>query len=409
MRLLLLHAYVSVIIVASTLAVLGTGCGVFMEKKPLVVKEPALERILSSEYPDFFDDMACDGLKESILQSIAYLKRVPCSRKFMFGKDSYSASHLTRSFEHFLNFLYTEPAKEELQKYIELNYVIYKSIGTDKKGRVLFTGYFEPVLQGSLNKSDEYRFPVYALPDDLTVIDLSLFSSRYKGERLIGRHTNQKIVPYYDRMEIEEKGIPGNRADKIAWVNDRIDLFFLQIQGSGKIYLDNGDIINVHYHSTNGRPYRSIGKLLIERGEISKDKMSMQAIRAYLNDNPEKIGSVLNYNSSYVFFKTEKEGPLGYLETKLIPGRSIALDRRIFPLSALAFIETQKPLLSSSGNIYTWINFSRFVLNHDTGGAIRGPGRADLFWGNGAYPEIAAGHMQHTGKLYFLILKQDAD
>jgi membrane-bound lytic murein transglycosylase A len=133
----------------------------------------------------------------------------------------------------------------------------------------------------------------------------------------------------------------------------------------------------------------------------------MQKIREYLRKNPEKVEAVLNYNPSYVFFKIEEEGPLGYLEVKLTPGRSIALDRRIFPLSGLAFIETQKPLIDGDGQIYRWTGFSRFVLNHDTGGAIRGPGRADLFWGSGDYAEIAAGHMQHTGKLYFLILKPD--
>lgn len=136
--------------------------------------------------------------------------------------------------------------------------------------------------------------------------------------------------------------------------------------------------------------------------------MSMQKICAYLRKHPEEVETVLNYNSSYVFFKMEEDGPLGYLEVKLIPGRSIALDHRIFPLSALAFIETQKPLVDGDGNIHAWIDCKRFVLNHDTGGVIRGPGRADLFWGNGAYAEIAAGHMQHTGKLYFLILNPDA-
>ena len=176
---------------------------------------------------------------------------------------------------------------------------------------------------------------------------------------------------------------------------------------SSPFYLDNGKIIDVHYHATNGRPYRSIGKLLIDKEKILRSEMSMQKIRAYLRDHPEEVEDVLNYNPSYVFLKVEEDGPLGYLEVKLTPGRSIALDRRIFPLAGLAFIETQKPLINGDGKIYEWTELSRFVLNHDTGGAIRGPGRADLFWGNGTYAEIAAGYMQHTGQLYFLILKPD--
>ncbi len=131
----------------------------------------------------------------------------------------------------------------------------------------------------------------------------------------------------------------------------------------------------------------------------------MQSIRAYLREHPEEVEYVLNYNPSYVFFKIEPEGPLGFLDVKLTPGRSIALDWRLFPWAGLAFIEAQKPILGSNGQIDSWENCSRFVLNQDTGGVIRGPGRADLFWGNGTYAEIAAGHMQHPGRLYFLILK----
>jgi membrane-bound lytic murein transglycosylase A len=184
-------------------------------------------------------------------------------------------------------------------------------------------------------------------------------------------------------------------------------VFFLQIQGSGKIFLDTGEVINVHYHGSNGRPYRSIGKLLIEEQKIPREEMSMQKIRSYLHAHPEEMASVFNYNPSYVFFKIEPEGPLGSINVLLTPGRSVALDRRIFPHAALAFIQTQKPVLNSAGHIDRWVECRRFVLNQDTGGAIRGPGRADLFWGNGPYAEIAAGHLAHLGELYFLILKPE--
>ena len=195
------------------------------------------------------------------------------------------------------------------------------------------------------------------------------------------------------------------KAKPLAWLKDNVDLFFLQIQGSGKVYLNTGQLLNVHYHTTNGHPYRSIGKLLINEGKIPRSQMSMQAIRAYLQKHPHEVQRILNYNPSYVFFKTEKEGPLGYIGVRITPARTIALDRRIFPPAALTFIETKQPLVDGDGNIYQWIDFTRFALNQDTGGAIRGPGRADLFWGNGPYAEIAAGHMQHHGKLYFLMLK----
>jgi membrane-bound lytic murein transglycosylase A len=383
-----------------------TGCGIF-KKRPPEIKETALIRIDSSAYPDFFDDMDYDGLENCILGSISYLNRVPPTKTFRFGQEIFNTAHMMRSIEHFLDFIRTKPSKDELIRYIKNNYLVYATEGIDNPEPVLFTGYFEPVLQGSLNKDTEYQFPIYARPDDLTTIDLSLFSQQFKGETIVGRYIDQRVVPYYDRKEIEHQGLLEGKVKEIAWLKDRLDLFFLQIQGSGKIYLDNGDIINVHYHGSNGQPYRSIGKLLIDEGKITREDISMQKIRDYLRNHPEEIETVLNYNPSYVFFKVEKDGPLGSLEVKLTPGRSIALDRHLFPPAGLAFIETKKPLINGDGTIHKWTAFSRFVLNQDTGGAIRGPSRADLFWGNGPYAEIAAGYMQEFGKLYFLILKPD--
>lgn len=399
--------YISIIVFALSFSLLLAGCAVF-KKRPPKVRETALIRIAPSEYPEFSDDMAYDGLEQCILQSILYLKKVPDARKFRFGEDVFDAAHMIRSMEHFLHFIQTKPSKQQLRKYISSNYLVYRSVGSGNLGQVLFTGYYEPFLEGSLEKSTEYRFPIYARPSDLTTIDLSLFLPEFKGKKIVGRHTDQTVVPYYDRKDIEYKGILEGKAVEIAWLKDQVDLFFLQIQGSGKICLDNNEIIHVHYHATNGRPYRSIGKMLIDNGKIPREEMSMQKIRAYLHDHPEEAETVLNYNPSYVFFKIEQDGPIGSLGVKLTPGRSVALDRRLFPLAGLAFVETKKPLINSDEKIHSWTDFARFMLNQDTGGAIKGPGRADMFWGDGIYAEIVAGHMQHHGKLYFLVLKPDA-
>jgi peptidoglycan lytic transglycosylase A len=396
---------ISLIVACSFVWVLG--CAV-KEKKPGALPEEALSRVKFFGFPNIFDDMAYDGLADAIDHSLSYLKKRPPSRMFRFGKDTYDTGHLIKSLERFSDFITTHPSRQQLKKFIQENYHVYRSAGQDEKHQTLFTGYFEPILRGSLNKSEKLRFPVYARPDDLLTIDLALFSPKFKGEKIMARFTNRKLLPYHDRKEIDFEHAVDGKARTIAWVGDRIDLFFLQIQGSGKIYLDSGEALNVHYHTTNGRPYRSIGKLLIDEGKIPRSEMSMQRIRAYLNEHPEEIPRILNYNPSYVFFKIESDGPLGYINEKLTPGRSIATDRRLFPPAALAFIETKKPLISGDGQIAEWVHLSRFVLNQDTGGAIRGPGRADLFWGNGAYAEIAAGHMQHPGKLYFLVLKPES-
>jgi membrane-bound lytic murein transglycosylase A len=375
------------------------------------IKEPtrenAMKRISSWSYPDFSDDIMYDGLEHGILKSLAYLQKIPADRQFVFGKDSYNTDHMIKSLTRFLDYIKTRPSSSDLKDYIAANYRIYRSVGRNGKGEVLYTGYYEPHLKGSLVRKEENQIPIYTRPRDLITIDLSLFSEKYAGEKVIGRYTGQTVVPYYDRSEIDSEGALLGKAEVLAWVKDPVEVFFLQIQGSGKVYLDNGEVINVHYETTNGRPYRSIGKLLIDREKISLEEMSMQKIREYLHNHPDEIETVFNYNPSYVFFKIEPDGPLGNINVKLTPGRSIALDRRVFPPAALVFIETEKPVVDSAGQIHGWKQFTRFALNQDTGGAIRGPGRADLFWGNGPYAEIAAGHLKHTGELFFLVLKPE--
>ena len=382
------------------------GCAVETSMPPKL-ELPPMERLKAADVPEFTDDMATDSLDYALFQSLTYLNRLSPNREFTFGTDRYSAEHLIRSLETFRQFINTPSSPTELSDFIQRRYIVYRSIGSDRAGRVLFTGYYEPFLQGSRDKSETFRFPVYKTPDDLLSIDLSLFSSRFKGERIIARYENNRVLPYHDRKSISEQRILDGKADVLAWVNDRVDLFFLQIQGSGKIFLDTGDIINVHYHATNGHPYRSIGKLLIDEEKIPRSEMSMQRIRAYLNEHPEEISRILNYNPSYIFFSEEKEGPRGAIGVELTPGRSLATDRRLFPQGALAFIRTEMPLVNAEQQTFGWTRLERFVMNQDTGGAIRGPGRADLYWGHGPYAELAAGHMRHDGELYFLVLDPD--
>ncbi|KPJ76968.1 MAG: hypothetical protein AMJ54_09800 [Deltaproteobacteria bacterium SG8_13] len=369
----------------------------------------ALVPVRPSQQPRFADDMHFDGLEHSIRQSIAYLTDVPPDKEFVFGKDRYAAAHLITSLETFLTFITSRPTAKEIQRFLRENYRVYRCSGKDGTRQVLFTGYYEPFLRGKAEKNGPYTVPIFGRPDDLIRIDLSQFSDRFAGETITGRMTDLTLLPYYDRQQIEKDGQLEGRAPVLAWLKDPVDLFFLQIQGSGRIFLDDGAVLNVHYDSTNGHPYRSIGKLLIEEGKIPREEMSMQKIREYLHHHPEERETILFHNPSYVFFKLEPEGPIGYLEVKLTPGRSIAVDHRLFPLPALAYIETEKPLVGGSGEITRWEKFSRFAVSQDTGGAIRGPARSDLFWGNGTYAEIAAGHMQHWGQLYFLVLKPEAD
>ncbi len=384
--------------------VMAAGCIGPAVKKTAVPLQP----VSPLDWPRFTDDMAYDGLVHAIRQSRSYLERLDPEKQLFFGKDAYTVSHVIRSLETFGNFIRNRPSTPALNRFLKNRFHIYRSVGDDNTGKVLFTGYYEPILEGRLEKDPPFIYPVYARPPDLATIDLGRFNSEWKGKTLIGRCADQTMVPYYDRKAIDvDKRLEG-KATSLVFLKDPVDAFFLQIQGSGKVYINSSRPLNVHYHISNGRPYRSIGKLLIEKKRIDPSRMSMQRIRAYLAAHPEEISEIFNYNPSYVFFKLEDEGPKGALDVVLTPGRSIALDHRLFPPAVLAFIETQKPVVDAEKQIRKWIRFSRFALHQDTGGAIRGPGRADLFWGNGPYAEIAAGHMQYPGTFYFLVLKPDA-
>jgi len=193
------------------------------------------------------------------------------------------------------------------------------------------------------------------------------------------------------------------RGLELFWLRNPVDGFFLHVQGSGQIRLPDGQVQRVNYAGSNGYPYYSIGRVLLEEGRLPRDAMSLQGLRRYFRDHPEETARVLYRNPRYVFFRPVAQGPQGNLGVLLIPGRSIATDQRLFPPGGLAFVQMQQPVFNAQGEITAWQSAARFVLNHDTGSAITGPGRVDLFWGSGPQAEMAAGHMQHTGKLFFLL------
>ena len=255
-----------------------------------------------------------------------------------------------------------------------------------------------------------YKFPLPGIkvftPDDLIRIDLSPFSEELRGKSIIARVEGKNVLPYFERDQIEDRKVLAGKDLEIAWLKDPVDVAFLQIQGSGRLQLKQGGSMGVGYAAKNGRPFRSIGRYLLDKGLLSREELSMQRIRRFLAEHPEMLDEVLNHNPSYVFFRVLGDGPVvGNISVPLTPGRSLALDYRLFPKGALAFITLEKPVIGDMGEITGWKNFSRFVLNQDTGGAIRGAGRADLFWGSGSYAEVAAGHTKHDGDLYILIKK----
>ncbi len=355
--------------------------------------------------PTFQDDMDLASLRLAINRNLIYLNKISPDTVFQYGPHQFTAKQVLESQKYFLNIITENDDWGLIKKKIRDQFHVYRAAGRAGNRNVLFTGYFEPILKASLTPDETYRFPLYTVPDDLLKIELSLFSDQFKNERIVARIDGNRVVPYYTRHDIDIEKVLNGKGLEIAWLKDPIDVVFLQIQGSGRLELPDGGVLRVGYNSSNGRPYRSIGRYMIDKGFLSREEVSMQSIRRFLSDHPEEYDEILSCNPSYVFFRKLESEPLGNINVPLVPGRSLALDSALFPKGALAFISCVKPNVDQDGVITGWRKFSRFVLNQDTGGAIKGAGRADLFWGAGPYAEIAAGNMKHEGELFLLIKK----
>ncbi|EXI82961.1 MAG: Membrane-bound lytic murein transglycosylase A precursor [Candidatus Accumulibacter appositus] len=264
----------------------------------------------------------------------------------------------------------------------------------------LVTGYYEPLLRGSRSRGKPYLEAVLGVPPDLLRIDLGAVQPELKNLRLRGRLEGNKVVPYYSRAEITKDDPPkGGRV--LLWVDDPVELFFLQIQGSGRVRLPDGSMTRLAFADQNGHPYQSIGKLLVERGEMSLDQASMQGIKQWARANPTRLSELLNANPRYVFFSEQaikggdSEGPNGALAVPLTAERSIAVDPRHVPLGAPVFLSTTRPLTNTP--------LQRLMLAQDTGSAIRGVVRADFFWGFGEQAGTEAGRMKQQGKMWVLL------
>ena len=283
-----------------------------------------------------------------------------------------------------------------LRAFLEHSLRPYRMLAAEGGETGLVTGYYEPLLSGSRVRDDRNRFALYAPPDDLLTVELAELFPELKNKRVRGRVVGKKVVPYAARGEIESHG-DALKGKEIAWVEDPVELFFLHIQGSGRIRLPEGDLLRVGYADQNGHPYRSIGKLLVERGELSLDQASMQGIKAWGRAHPNKLAGLLAENPSYVFFRplpNSDGGPPGAMGLPLTAARSVAVDPRETPLGAPLWLATTRPLSNQP--------LERLVLAQDTGGAIRGPLRLDFFWGFGEEAGALAGRMRQRGRLWLL-------
>jgi len=277
-------------------------------------------------------------------------------------------------------------------------YRIERVTGRKTATEGLITGYFEPLIHGSRERSDVYTTPLYRPPDDLLIVDLASVVPELKGKRVRGRLEGNRVVPYYTRAATREA--PGLAGHEIVWIDNALDAFMLEVQGSGRVQLTTGETVRLQYADQNGQPYRSIGRYLADKGIMTIDQVNMPAIRAWLAANPTRVNEVLDSNPSVVFFseaplEDPSIGPKGAQGVPLTAGRSIAIDPKFLPLGAPMFLSTTQP-----GS--TDLPLQKLVVAQDTGGAIRGPVRADFFFGFGTDAATQAGMMKYDGEMWLL-------
>jgi membrane-bound lytic murein transglycosylase A len=285
------------------------------------------------------------------------------------------------------------------RRFFESAFLPYTLVSSDSGDTGLITGYYEPVVEGTRARSLENRYPIFGVPEDLLVVDLASVNPDVRNMRLRGRIDGRRIVPYYSRAEIDAKGetFP---APVLGWTADPVALFFMQIQGSGQLHLATGERVRLGYADQNGHPFRSLGRYLVERGELKLEDASMQGIKAWAAANPARLREALNQNPSYVFFRelppavNTFEGPIGALGVPLSAQYSLAVDRRFIPLGSPVYLATTMPNSDE--------RLERLMAAHDTGGAIRGVVRADFYWGGGPEAGGLAGRMRQQGKMWLL-------
>jgi membrane-bound lytic murein transglycosylase A len=373
-----------------TLFLCFSGCG-----------KKSLQPLATTKYPLFRDDHAYTGLDRAMEQSLIYLRKRPPSTHLGIGNHNYSINHLIRSIEFFRILIAKHPSANLLNRQISTYFDVFQASGTEgynPKRRMLVTGYYQPLFEGSPVRKAPFLYPLYGIPSDLV-----LRRNSKSGTKQIGRLEGSHFRQYWTRAEIETGTSAGG--NELVYLRDPMDAFLLHIQGSGLIRMTDGTIKGIHYAMKNGRQYKSIGKYMVKTGRMNLEEASIATIRNYLAAHPEEMKEILHHNESFIFFEwTSTHGAIGNLGRELTAGRSIAVDQRCFPAGSLAFLRSRKPV--QNGDVINWVPLERFVLAQDTGSAIRGPGRVDLFWGSGQKAGLAAGRMKEDGALYFLLLKE---
>ena len=363
---------------------LMAGCGVIEQVTP---HAPSALRALSRDEcrATLIDDSDFAALQRAAEQSLAYYRRLPEEHTFTLLDRSVTVRELRTVLES----LFAEPLQPGGAAELCERFTLTRITPSQP---LLVTGYYEPELPARRRRSERFKYPLYELPDDLVTVDLAPLCPGCPAKRAAGRVRDGELVPYYTRAEIESGAI-GDHATAIAWLDDPVEAFFIHVQGSALLHFDDGVHMHVSYNGSNGRPYTSIGRLLVESGSLAEADVSLVSLKAYLRAHPEGRDALLQRNERYIFLRTVPIGPVGSLGQPLTPGRSLAADVRAYPPGALVFLKT----------IGAPTAVSRLALLQDAGVAISGDHRLDLFWGSGESAAAVAGDMRAGGELFFVL------
>ncbi len=364
--------------------------------RPLPPGALALRKIDPEDYPDFsrgFYERA--GMSEAIAHSLDYLGKQSSRRYFPYGAISHSRAVAT--LEAFSELLDAARSPADFDAQIRARFDVYQSVGCDDCGTVYFTGYYTPIFDGRAQRDSVYRYPLYRLPPDLV---------KDADGQILGRRTpDNRLTPYPTRREIEEHQLL--QGHEIAWLKDAFEAYIVSVQGSARLRMADGTLWELGYAGSNGREYTSVGNKMVEDGLIGRDQLSLNAMIDYFRAHPDQVQPACWANDRYIFFQETSGGPFGSIGTPVTEYRTIATDKEVFPRACLAFVDTRLSRLYEGTP--QDLPFASFVLDQDTGGAIRAAGRCDVYMGVGDQAGIVAGRTGAEGQLYYIFVKGPDD
>ncbi len=373
---------------------------------------PALTVVPDDALPRFEESFkAKAGLTRAAKKAVKYLESLPPTKRLVLAGRDYAPAALIDSAKEIAAIAQTAKTADEFDARVRAGFDVFQSAGLDGQGRVVFSSYYQPTLKASLKKSAAYPYPLYKRPSDMVEVDMAAFGkSGTGGDAVLGRVGKDKhVTPYYTREDIDRRKALAGKGLEVAWLKDPLDVMDLHVQGSGILKLANGKEVLVKYAGTNGRPYSSVGLTLVKSGTFTREEITFAKMRDYLRANPDAESWILSLNPRYTFFEVaplpEDGEPFGAAEASLVPARSVAVDPAVFPLGSLAFFTTTSPQADKSGRVLGQFPTARFAFALDTGGAIKSPGRIDIYAGHGPQAEATARGQWADGKLWFLVKK----